>query len=138
MSANAGEAGEANDWTRIVRKGGHSKKLVGRPQQQLHQQHNPPAAGPVENFRPNAAPTLSVDDIRAEHAKIASKWRATDACAQLRALLTANAASCVGVRRAVCLGLGALDPEDGSWAARARAHVQLAAFLTMVEALGML
>lgn len=129
MSANTGEEGAAestNDWTRIARKGKRSKKAASQV---------PPAAGPSDNFRPNAAPTLSAVDIHAEHEQVSAAWRGTTACAKLRELVQTNAASCVGVRRAVCLGLGAFDPADGAWVARRRAHVQLAAFLTMVEAL---
>lgn len=131
MSANAGEErgvdNNADEWTHIGRKGKrHNKKQVG---------HNPPAAGSVDNFRANPAPTLSVADIHAAHEQVSAAWRGTAACAQLRSLVQSNAAECVGVRRAICLGLGAFDPEDGAWVARRRAHVQLAAFLTMVEAL---
>lgn len=131
MSANAGEEGgadnSANEWTHIGRKGKRNyKKQIG---------HAPPAAGSVDNFRPNPAPTLSAYDIHAEHEQVSAAWRGTAACAQLRTLLQSNSAECVGVRRAICLGLGAFDPEDGAWVARRRAHVQLAAFLTMVEAL---
>lgn len=152
MSANAGEAGADNDrhdtntndgksseWTRIVRKDRRNNR-GRRPhkQQQQQQQHPlPPTAGPADNFRPNAAPRLSADDIAAEHDKVAAQWRQTDACARLLAQLRDNAPACVRVARAVCLGLGAFEPEDGSFAARRRSHVQLAAFLTMIEALGM-
>lgn len=37
------------------------------------------------------------------------------------------------VRKAVCLGLGSFDPENGSWVTKEKAHVQLAAFLFIVE-----
>ncbi|CAN8099895.1 unnamed protein product [Discula destructiva] len=160
MAANAGENGAAavaaavpspladGEWTRIVRKKG--KGINSR--KKLHTtapppQPPPPAAGPVENFQPNAAPKLSVADIAAEHANIGAKWRASSsACyVRLRALIQANAAAsssrgsngggCVAITRAICLGLGAFDPADGSWVARRRSHVQLAAFLAMVEAL---
>ncbi|KAJ4420416.1 hypothetical protein N0V82_004405 [Gnomoniopsis sp. IMI 355080] len=149
MSAKAGdEEGGADtttnndndEWTRIVRK--------GKKRNTTSRKTTPPAAGPVDNFRPNAAPTLSATDIRAEHDQVTAAWRATEACVQLRALMVRgrgegaagpiNAvapAACVPVRRAVCLGLGAFDPADGAWVARRRAHVQLAAFLTMVEGL---
>lgn len=132
MSANAGEEGGAdnsiNEWTHIGRKGKRSQK------KQISQ-HSPPAAGSVDNFRPNPAPTLSAADIHAEHEQVSAAWRDTAACTKLRELVRSNAVQCVGVRRAVCLGLGAFDPEDGAWVSRRRAHVQLAAFLTMVQTL---
>lgn len=121
---------DSSQWTRIVRKG----KKLGRKQ---HQPHQPPAAGPAENFQPNPSPQLSADDINAVHDKIASKWRASEAHEKLCTLVEANASSHAAITRAVCLGLGAFEPDDGSWVAQRRSHVQLAAFLTMVGKLGM-
>lgn len=40
------------------------------------------------------------------------------------------------VRKAVCLGIGSFDPENGSWSVKEKAHVQLAAFLLIVEEIG--
>lgn len=130
------ENADSAQWTRIIRKG----KKLGRKQQQHQPQsqpHHPPAAGPAENFQPNPSPQLSADDIDTAHHKIASKWRTSEAHEKLRALIKANASSHVSISRAVCLGLGAFDPDDGSWLAQRRSHIQLAAFLTMVRELGM-
>lgn len=130
-SSSNGGKGEDNSaqWTRIVRKG----KKPGKKQRQPS---HPPAAGPVENFQPNASPQLTVNDITTNHDKVASKWRETDCCANLSELIKKHAASHAPISRAICLGLGAFDPEDGSWVAQRRSHIQLAAFLTMVEILG--
>lgn len=128
------ETTDSSQWTRIVRKG---KKLGRKQQEQEKSSHHPPAAGPAENFQPNPSPQLSADEINAAHADITPKWRASEAHENLCALIKTNAASHVAITRAVCLGLGAFDPDDGSWLAQRRSHVQLAAFLTMVEALGM-
>lgn len=133
MAANAGEESGANEWTRIVRKGKHSKKHSVRPSATT----TPPAAGPAENFHPNAAPKLTVADIQAEHDKLRAKWCASSSHSRLHEMVASKAGlSHASVNRAVCLGLGAFDPEDGSWVARRRSHVQLAAFLGMVEATG--
>lgn len=132
--ATAGEDPGAGEWTRIVRKGRNSKNNISSSSALAAV---PPAAGPAENFLPNAAPKLTLADIQAEHDKVRAKWRASPSYNRLFSLVAAKAgASHVGVRRAVCLGLGAFDPEDGSWVARRRSHVQLAAFLGLVEALG--
>lgn len=132
MTPGSGEAeGEdTSQWTRIVRK--EKAKKLGRRQQPAQ----PPPAGPPENFRPNPSPKLSVDDIRAEHQGVSSKWRGTACYERLSRLVKVNAASHAPIRKAVCLGLGAFDPEDGSWVAQRRSHSQLAAFLTVVEVLG--
>lgn len=134
MATNSGEEPGADEWTRIVRKGKRNNSKNGtRPSAAI----TPPAAGPAENFLPNAAPKLALADIKAEHDKLRAKWRATASYSRLKELVASKARlSYVGVRRAVCLGLGAFDPEDGSWVARRRSHVQLAAFLGIVEALG--
>lgn len=136
MATSTAEDGgdDSSQWTRIVRKGkGKGKRLEKRPQPQAFQ---PPAAGPVESFQPNASPQLSLGEIEAEHDQIASKWRATECRDKLFLIVKENAASHVGIKRAVCLGLGAFDPEDGSWVARRRSHIQLAAFLDIVKSLG--
>lgn len=141
MTTTTATAAEGHDdpaqWTRIRRKG---KKLDRRQQPappRSQSQPSPPAAGPAENFQPNPSPQLSADDIRAAHDKIAARWRASDARDKLHRLVESHAASHRAVQRAVCLGLGAFDPDDGSWLAQRRSHIQLAAFLTMVETLGM-
>lgn len=127
---------DPSQWTRIGRKG---KRLGRKNQPQPHPQlqPSPPAAGPAENFQPNPSPQLSADDISAAYGKIAARWRASDAYDKLQNLVTCNATSHLAIKRAICLGLGAFDPDDGSWLAQRRSHIQLAAFLTMVETLGM-
>lgn len=135
MAANTSEDGPADDssqWTRIVRKG----KKLSRQRQAPHPPSQPPAAGPAENFQPNASPHLSLNDIAADHEKTTSRWRGTDCYKKLHEIIKKNAASHAAITNAVCLGLGAFDPDDGSWLAQRRSHIQLAAFLTMVEALG--
>ncbi|KAF3760036.1 hypothetical protein M406DRAFT_222847, partial [Cryphonectria parasitica EP155] len=88
-----------------------------------------------ENFRPNRRPQLSADEIRADYNDISSQWLSSGCHATLSNLVRDNASSHAGVRRAVCLGLGAFDPEDGSLLAQRRSHIQLAAFLTIVQIL---
>ncbi|PSR80333.1 hypothetical protein BD289DRAFT_357373, partial [Coniella lustricola] len=80
-------------------------------------------------------PQLSAVDIQAQHEKIAARFRATPCCQKLIKLITAHAPSHVRITRAICLGLGPFDPEDGSWDAQRRSHVQLEAFLNMVAVL---
>lgn len=89
----------------------------------------------MENFRPNGMPVLSVDDIKADHSKVASKWHETECYTRLCHVIKTNAVSHSKITRAVCLGLGAFDPEDGSWVSQRRSHIQLAAFLAIVKIL---
>lgn len=127
MASSADQDDDPSQWTRIVRKG----KKLGRKEEVLRL----PVGGPPENFHPNGSPQLTVDDIRADHHKVASKWRETKCHQQLCDIIKEESASHEKITRAVCLGLGAFDPEDGSWSAQRRSHIQLAAFLAMVEAL---
>lgn len=122
---------DSSQWTRIVRKGKKNNKKVSRQDETLRL----PLGGPVENFRPNGTPLLSVDDIKANHAKVASKWHTSECYTKLCHVIKTNAMSHTKITRAVCLGLGAFDPEDGSWVSQRRSHIQLAAFLAIVEML---
>lgn len=133
MSAGDAEekANEQSEWTRVSRKG----KGKRSNRQTKNVEALPPVAGAPENFLPNPAPQLSVQDIRFQHDKIATKWRSTSSCSKLREIVKANAASHAPITRAICLGLGAFDPEDGSWLAQRRSHIQMAAFLTIVDTL---
>lgn len=127
MASSANQEDDPSQWTRISRKG---KKL--RRQEEVLRL---PVGGPPENFHPNGSPQLTIDDIKANHDKVASKWRATQCYEQLCSIIRDKSASHENITRAVCLGLGAFDPEDSSWTAQRRSHIQLAAFLAMVEAL---
>lgn len=129
MASSVDQEDDPSQWTRIVRKG--KGKKLGRKEEVLRL----PVGGPLENFHPNGAPQLTVDDIKAGHHKIASKWRATNCCEQLCSTIKDNSVSHDKVTRAVCLGIGAFDPEDGSWSSQRRSHIQLAAFLAIVDAL---
>jgi hypothetical protein len=129
MASSADQEDDPSQWTRIVRKG--KGKKLGRKEEVLRL----PVGGPPENFHPNGSPQLTVDEIKADHHKIASKWRSTKCYEQLRSTVVDKSVSHQRVTRAVCLGIGAFDPEDGSWSSQRRSHIQLAAFLAIVEAL---
>lgn len=120
-----------SQWTRVARKG--KGKKSGRQANNPHTA--PPVAGAPDNFLPNPTPQLSAQDIRTDHDRIATKWRASEGYAKLCEAVRANAASHATITRAICLGLGAFDPEDGSWVAQRRSHVQMAAFLAIVDTL---
>ncbi|KAK2601408.1 hypothetical protein N8I77_010862 [Diaporthe amygdali] len=127
MAASADQGDDPSQWTRIVRKG----KKFGRQKEVLRL----PVGGPAENFHPNGSPQLTVDDIKADHHRIGSKWQATKCHEQLCKIIEDKSASHEKINRAICLGLGPFDPEDASWSAQRRSHIQLAAFLAIVEAL---
>ncbi|KAK1985716.1 hypothetical protein LZ30DRAFT_355814 [Colletotrichum cereale] len=79
----------------------------------------------------------SVADITAEYEAFRTRWRDAACHARLRQLVEANAGNHRTVRKAVCLGVGTFDPEDGGWDAKRRSYIQLDGFLTIVEVLCM-
>ncbi|KAI0886452.1 uncharacterized protein GGS22DRAFT_128933 [Annulohypoxylon maeteangense] len=126
MAPAAGAQGvEAGDeWIKVRRKGRRIKS---------HHPVLPPSN--TSNSGPKQRPSsLSVSDVEREHRHIRDQWRASTGCRRLRDVV----ASCdcgSAITDAICFGLGSFDPEDGSWENKRRAHIQLSAFLYMVEQL---
>jgi hypothetical protein len=77
---------------------------------------------------------LTVDEIGRDHKKFAQQWNESRCCRQLKELMSTKSAQ-TRPTNAICFGLGSFDPEDGSWQIRRRSHIQLAAFITMVQCL---
>ncbi|KAI2463906.1 hypothetical protein F4781DRAFT_97470 [Annulohypoxylon bovei var. microspora] len=112
-----------DEWTRVRRKGRHAKT------------HHPAifsGSSRHANGSESRPSFLSVSDIEREHRRVRDQWRASTSCAKLREIVASHNCSSA-ITHAVCLGLGSFDPDDGSWENKRRAHVQLAAFLYMVE-----
>ncbi|KAI1100019.1 hypothetical protein F4804DRAFT_336642 [Jackrogersella minutella] len=113
-----------DEWTRVRRKGRRPMK----------------SSGPVNPSRSNALTPglkqrlsfLSASDIEKEHHRITDQWRASTCRSRLQEIVKSR--PCTShITLAICFGLGSFDPEDGSWESKRRAHVQLAAFLDIVE-----
>ncbi|OLN86568.1 hypothetical protein CCHL11_08515 [Colletotrichum chlorophyti] len=77
----------------------------------------------------------STAEIMAEYNTFKTRWRDTECHSKLKELVRTNADQHRAVRKAVCLGVGTFDPEDGGWDAKRRSYIQLDAFLTVVEVL---
>ncbi|KAI1189200.1 hypothetical protein F5B17DRAFT_428775 [Nemania serpens] len=86
---------------------------------------------------PPSTPNLSLEQVKQDHDRLAAQWKASPSYGQLQALLSTHVADTGNsaiVTKAICFGLGPFDPPpDGSWERSRAAHVQLAAFLTIVE-----
>ncbi|OHW99304.1 sensitivity to red light reduced-srr1 [Colletotrichum incanum] len=96
----------------------------------------PPAKVPGSFSKPDEPRILkSVADITAEYESFKARWRDTTCHSKLRDLVKTNAGKHQTVRKAVCLGVGTFDPEDGGWDAKRRSYIQLDGFLTIVEVL---
>ncbi|XXH02134.1 hypothetical protein Hte_008502 [Hypoxylon texense] len=120
------QAGPDQEWTKVRRK--------GRRHLEKHQPTNPAGPdSPLPGLRPRE-PFLSLSDIQSEHRRITDQWESSACCRRLRGIITSRIGH-PGVSQAICFGLGSFDPENGSWEGRRCAHVQLAAFLCIVEQL---
>ncbi|GKT66403.1 sensitivity to red light reduced- srr1 [Colletotrichum tofieldiae] len=96
----------------------------------------PPAQLPGSASKPDEPRILkSVADITTEYESFKARWRDTACHSKLRELVKTNAGKHQTVRKAVCLGVGTFDPEDGGWDAKRRSYIQLDGFLTIVEVL---
>ncbi|KAI1212136.1 uncharacterized protein F4807DRAFT_458339 [Annulohypoxylon truncatum] len=127
MGPAAGEQGAetGDEWTKVRRK--------GRRMRSHHPAVCPSSSRNAKGSEPRPS-FLSVSDIEREHRRIRDQWRASTGCHQLRDVVASrNCGS--AITDAICFGLGSFDPEDGSWENKRRAHVQLAAFVYMVEQL---
>ncbi|OTA99617.1 hypothetical protein M426DRAFT_16292 [Hypoxylon sp. CI-4A] len=113
-------------WTTVRRKGRRPPKS--------HQHAAAPNTPTVTPGSGDRLSSLSISDIQRKHQRTMDQWKPSVCCHQLKEIITSQHHSPT-VTRAICLGLGSFDPEDGSWKGKRRAHVQLAAFLTMVEQL---
>ncbi|KAI1432501.1 hypothetical protein GGR50DRAFT_696996 [Xylaria sp. CBS 124048] len=117
-------SGMQNDWVKVSRRKG---RRVGKAT--LTSAHFASALEPTPSI-----PSLSLEQVKQAHSQIAMHWKVSAACVRLRGLLSGceSTGDC-GITRAICFGLGSFDPPDGVWEQRRKAHIQLAAFLTLVE-----
>ncbi|KAI1372525.1 hypothetical protein F4677DRAFT_449427 [Hypoxylon crocopeplum] len=123
------EQGEGQGWTRVGRRGRRPSQARKYPLYPSPSHSNSSVSGSTP--RPSF---LSTSDIDREHQRITDQWRGSACCRQLGGIVASRTGH-HAISQAICLGLGSFDPEDGSWEGRRRAHVQLAAFLCMVEQL---
>ncbi|KAI2615300.1 hypothetical protein GGR54DRAFT_612934 [Hypoxylon sp. NC1633] len=123
-------ASSSADGRRQMSESGEDWTLVGRKGRRGLLQ----AQDRATTSRSGRTTFLSVSDIEKEHRRITDQWETSACCHQLRRTLASRTCR-PGISQAICMGLGSFDPEDGSWTGKRIAHVQLAAFLCMVEQL---
>ncbi|KAI1419187.1 hypothetical protein F5Y12DRAFT_284898 [Xylaria sp. FL1777] len=95
---------------------------------------NPSSTTPVSNTLLVSPPSLSLEQVKQDHDRLAGQWKSSPSYGQLQELLSGHVAgiSC-SVTTAICFGLGTFDPPDGAWEQKRKAHIQLAAFLAIVD-----
>lgn len=64
------------------------------------------------------------------------QWLESECCTKLRELVQKQPIEKRSISKAICLGVGTFDPEDGAWAQKRISFHQLIAFTVMVEELG--
>ncbi|GAP86694.2 hypothetical protein SAMD00023353_2000330 [Rosellinia necatrix] len=80
------------------------------------------------------APSLTLDQVRQDHDRLAGQWKSSGSYSRLRELLSAHTTGAgSSVTKAICFGLGSFNPPNGEWDWKRRTHIQLAAFLAIVE-----
>ncbi|KAK3330711.1 hypothetical protein B0H66DRAFT_72733 [Apodospora peruviana] len=118
------------EWNQVSRKKGRLRHVpVPKVKESLVEQLG---------VRPNPNPESTVDDILSHHDVVSQEWLASDCWKALRDTLS-DALSTQGrppITKAVCLGPGPYDPSNGSAAARRTAHMQTAAFRSIVDMIG--
>ncbi|KAK3694200.1 hypothetical protein B0T22DRAFT_487764 [Podospora appendiculata] len=137
MTAQEGE------WNQVVRKRGHLRHITS-PSSSSSAPSSPNTkakatctlAEPL-GIRPNPNPEFTVGDIRRHHDAVDQEWQASSCWQALKEILTAMSTSenRPVITRAICLGPGPYDPSNGSSTARRTAHMQTAAFRSIVGAL---
>ncbi|PMB71421.1 hypothetical protein BM221_001510 [Beauveria bassiana] len=113
-------------WTRVKRKSRQN------PSEKTHtaEAHHLP-----ETFTPRTHGLLRPpESLRADHDKIHAQWLDSPAHEALIRLVDSHAQS-LQIDKAVCLGIGTFDPEDGGWEAKRAAYVQLCALSTLTSQL---
>ncbi|XWW94546.1 hypothetical protein V2A60_002489 [Cordyceps javanica] len=105
---------------------------------------SPPPPPPADSltFAPRTTGVFRRPEaLRADYDRIRSQWLQSEPAHEALVQLVDAVAATTTTRRplvvtkAVCLGIGTFDPEDGAWEAKRAAFVQLCALTTLVSQL---
>ncbi|KAK0628314.1 hypothetical protein B0T17DRAFT_614249 [Bombardia bombarda] len=134
-------AAPEREWSQVSRKRGHlrhvktpTSKTNGKAEKELVQVVESLLLG----IRPNPNPEYTVGDIQKHHQFVKQSWESSECWKVLKEILVSALSSGFGrppINKAVCLGPGPYDPSNGSSAARRTAHMQTAAFCSIVDLL---
>ncbi|KAM0450610.1 hypothetical protein ACHAO4_006595 [Trichoderma viride] len=85
-------------------------------------------------------PPASKEAIAGQHFYTLREYKESHECRLLQILIKVFKAQIKDshstedpIRKAVCLGIGSFDPDNGSWVTKEKAHVQFAAFSVILE-----
>ncbi|KAI1260397.1 hypothetical protein F5Y18DRAFT_432348 [Xylariaceae sp. FL1019] len=113
---------EAQDeWVRVRRRKGRGKTAQHRPEPSKESSAPEPSIS-----------HLTLEQVKKDYEHFAGQWTSSPASHRLRDALSKKKYN-VRIDKAICFGIGTFDPADASWDIKRKAHVQLAAFLLIVE-----
>ncbi|EXL50541.1 hypothetical protein FOCG_08817 [Fusarium oxysporum f. sp. radicis-lycopersici 26381] len=115
---------DSSDWTRVVRKGRKSRRNNTESHSSRH-------------AKPQTEGLRSPEDLEKDYRQHRKRWEEEAySCPRLRELVTAKASHLTEIDKAVHLGVGTFDPNDGlNLDGKRSTFAQLAAFEIMVEEL---
>jgi hypothetical protein len=121
-------AKQEGEWNQVRRKGGRLRNMPS------------PAEGPADSvldgMRPNSNPELSVDDLWRYHQAVSKDSEISEWWQQVRQVLddaSNRSRNLPAITTAICLGPGPYEPSNGSARARRTAHMQTAAFCSIID-----
>jgi hypothetical protein len=128
---------EEKDWTLVDKRKGGRPKSVPKPADVKNMLSEP-------TIKPKAPlPLLSKEAIAGKHFYTSKEYEKSREYRVLMAIIN----ECLKdlkkktrslenpIRKAICLGIGSFDPPNGSWVSKERAHLQLAAFFAILDAI---
>lgn len=128
-------AANSDDWTFVKPR---SRKTKGRGKGSVPQL--PPgaqtSASTPASIKPRTSNLRSVDEIDKEYHTVREQWLDSECSTKLRELVRNQSIKQGSISKAICLGVGTFDPEDGAWAQKRISFHQLIAFTVLVEELG--
>jgi len=122
---------EDGEWSQVTRKRGRKQPTTEQPKASNDQSL-------LTGIRPNPNPELTVEEIRKYHDLVTQEWQESACWKALQQLLQTcrETPGRPTVDTAICLGPGPFDPANGSSLTRRTAHMQTAAFGSIVSNLG--
>ncbi|KAJ6780168.1 hypothetical protein PWT90_01984 [Aphanocladium album] len=115
-------------WTHVKRKSRRNAPSRSQPGE---------SSSVPDTFAPRTTGVLRPPEaLRQDYDKIRTQWRESAAHQALIKLVNDHGKG-LRMKKAVCLGIGTFDPEDGAWETKRAAYVQLCALETLVSQLAL-
>lgn len=119
-------AGQQGEWIQVRRKGNRLRNVPSGHIKDF----------PTDHLKPNPNPELSVDELHRYHQELCKQQRLCGFWEGelLPALkLASGGPNFPVIEKAVCLGPGPFEPQDGNLGIKRAAHIQMAVFGWIIE-----